>query len=128
MRRSLPILVLILVATALYANTLPNGFVDDDRFQVVRNPWIRDLGRLPEAFTRDVWGFVESEGGSSYYRPLMHVTYAATYRIFGERAWGFHLVNVAFHAACIVMVYLLGSRIASGGAADCSASSSAASK
>ena len=41
----------------------------------------------------------------------MHTTYLVTYYIFGLRPWGFHLVNLLFHAANSVMVFVIMSRL-----------------
>lgn len=99
----------VLSAVALYANTLRNGFVYDDRFQVLRNPWLPDVEKILTAFTTDVWAF--QGGGSNYYRPLMHVAYILTYQAFGLDAWGFHAVNVALHALASALVFLLARRL-----------------
>ncbi len=91
-------------ATAVYANTLLNGFVYDDRSQIVENAWIRDFGNVPRMFVTGVWEF---EGGvSNYYRPVMLWIYTAVYHVFGLRAWGYHLVSVILHAAVSLLVLL----------------------
>jgi tetratricopeptide (TPR) repeat protein len=108
---AIPPLVLAVASFALYANTLGNGFVDDDTLQVLNNPWIRDVRHLPEVFSHGVWSFMGESEVSNYYRPLMHVFYMAEYHFFGLRAWGFHLVNVLLHAVSTVIVYLLAVRL-----------------
>lgn len=102
------------MALAVYANTLGNGFVDDDEGLVLRNPWIRDVRSIPEIFSRDNWSFLGKSFVSNYYRPLVHVIYLVNYHLFGLRAWGFHLANVAVHAAVSVLVYFLAARIVCG--------------
>jgi tetratricopeptide (TPR) repeat protein len=99
------------VAFAVYFNTLGNGFVYDDNGQVLRNPWIRSAGHLPEIFYKNVWSFQASTSLSNYYRPMMHVINMASYHVFGLAAWGFHLVNVLFHAGNSVLVFLLAARL-----------------
>lgn len=106
----LPLAIAVALACAAYANSLLNGFVYDDIDQVVKNPWIRDFRHLPEILARPVWGF-KGSGPTNYYRPAMHVSYMATYHLFGLRPWGFHLVNVALHAAVTALVFLLASRL-----------------
>jgi tetratricopeptide (TPR) repeat protein len=89
---------------ALYAITLFNGFVYDDHFQVLENPWITDLRSVPKMFTTGVWEF---EGDvSNYYRPLMHLSYALTYQISGLQPWGYHAVNLLLHTAVSLLVFL----------------------
>ena len=46
-----PLFLIIAVSLAVYANTLGNGFVYDDNFQVLGNPWIRDARFLPNIFS-----------------------------------------------------------------------------
>jgi Flp pilus assembly protein TadD len=92
------------VCVALYANTLYSGFVYDDHFQVLENPWITDLRSVPKMFTTGAWEF---EGASSnYYRPIMHLSYALTYLVSGLNPWGYHAVNILLHTAVSMLVFL----------------------
>lgn len=100
------IMFVALVACAAYGNTLFNGFVFDDEYQVLKNPWIRDFRHLPTIFSSEVWAF-KGDAVSNYYRPLLHVTYMITYNLFGYSEYGFHAVNVLLHAAVSALVFLL---------------------
>lgn len=111
-RGRLEALLVALLAFAVYANILPNGFVDDDEAQVLRNPWIRDFGHLKEIFGQSVWSFLKGVGANNYYRPLMHVTYLVTLQTFGLKAWGFHLVSLLLHIVNSVLVYRFACRLA----------------
>jgi tetratricopeptide (TPR) repeat protein len=106
----LPVLLVVLVSCAVYSRALSNGFVYDDDAQVVENFWIRDFSFLPKLFLTDVWKFY-GEGTSNYYRPIMHVVYMINYHVFGLAAWGFHLVNILFHASVSIMVFLISSKL-----------------
>lgn len=99
-------LLVALVALAASWNVLLNGFVWDDGANVLLNRWVREPGRVLEAFTHDMAAF-DPRLASSYYRPVMHVVYAATYAVAGPRPWAFHLVNLAAHAAVAACVYLV---------------------
>lgn len=102
------IILIMLIAAGVYANTLFNGFVYDDESQVLENPWIRDARFIPYMFTSSVWSFLEPKmGTSNYYRPMMHLIYLFNYRIFGLKPWGFHLVNIILHVLVSVMVFLM---------------------
>lgn len=107
----LPMVVLALIAFALYANTLGNGFVDDDEAQVLQNPWIRSFRFVPDIFGKSVWSFLAEQSISNYYRPMMHLIYLLNFHLFGLKPWGFHLVNVLFHAANVVLVFHVASRL-----------------
>ena len=99
-------LVLMVVSFGVYSNAIPNGFVFDDHPQIVENPWIRDPGSIPEIFVSHTAGFGHGER-ANYYRPLKLLAYTLAYRLFGLEPWGFHLVNVIFHAAASALVFFL---------------------
>jgi protein O-mannosyl-transferase len=94
------------VALCTSANTVWNGFVYDDVQNVLRNPWLREPHRLGEAFTHHAAAF-DSQFQTSFYRPLMHVIYAAVVAVSGFEPWAFHAVNLLVHAAVSVGVYVL---------------------
>jgi len=104
-----PILVLLLACGAVYFNALSNGFVYDDKAQIVENQWIRDIKYVPKIFISNVWSFYAKP--ANYYRPLMHIFYMVNYHLFGLAAWGFHLVNVLLHSGVTVLVFLIVSRL-----------------
>jgi protein O-mannosyl-transferase len=99
---------------AASANTLWNGFVYDDVQNVLRNPWVREPHRLFEAFTHHAAAF-DSQFQSSFFRPLMHVIYAAVVAASGYEPWAFHAVNLLVHAVVSVCVYALLRRWTVGG-------------
>lgn len=111
----LAMLLLAAVAAAVYANTLGNGFVNDDEHLVLLNPWLESFRSVATIFGEDAWGFVPGPPIAEFYRPLMHLFYLVTYQLCGPRAWGFHLVNVLLHAANTILVYLLAIRWVGGG-------------
>ena len=79
--------------------------------QVLENPWIRDAGYLNDVFSKNAWSFKSQLVVSNYYRPFMHVIYMVTYHLFGLNAWGFHLVNLLFHAGNSVLVFLIAAKL-----------------
>ncbi len=105
-----PFLFLLLVVFSVYFRTLFYDFVFDDIPNVLKNRWIRDIRYLPEIFSTHLAGF-NSGYPTSYYRPLVHVIYLINYHVFGLQPWGFHLVNILFHAAVSVLVFLIASRV-----------------
>jgi len=93
----------------LYANALRGDFVLDDKFQVVRNMWIRDFGNVRLALGSHFWGFYGES--ANYYRPFIWVIHTLGYRLFWLEPYGYHLINVLFHAACSVLVFLIAQRV-----------------
>jgi tetratricopeptide (TPR) repeat protein len=102
--------ILVAVSMTAYFNTTSNGFVYDDRFQVIQNPWIRDFRHIPEMFSKRVWGFTPG-GHSDYYRPMMHLIYLVEYSLFGPSSTGFHFVNIIFHTSISLLIFIIIARL-----------------
>ncbi len=101
--RAVGIAVIAFVASA---NSIANGFVFDDAYNVLHNPWIIAFPALGDAFTHHMAGFAAGLD-TSYYRPVMHVLLWASRAVFGPEAWGFHAANVLLHAGTSAAVYVL---------------------
>ncbi len=104
--------VLILLSLVLYAPTLRNGFVTDDKIQILQNSLVLEAKNLGLAFTGDVWAFAHNTKqsaaqGTNYYRPLQPLLYTAEYQLWGPNPLAWHLVNALLNAAVVALVYLL---------------------
>jgi hypothetical protein len=97
-----------LLAFTLYANSLVNGFVLDDSFLIVGNPWLEDLSWVPRLLSSDYWAPAAEAG---LYRPLTSLTYALNHAVGGPDPFSYHLTNVLLHAANSVLVLLLVRRV-----------------
>ena len=104
-------LILILLAALPYLNALANGFVYDDRQQILENPYVHSFRYLGKIFGTTVWSFEGAQGVSNYYRPLMTFAYLVTYRIFGLLPFGFHLLNLVLHIAVVLLLFALTQRL-----------------
>jgi tetratricopeptide (TPR) repeat protein len=100
---------LVLIAVAVYANSLANGFITDDKLQLLGNPLVTDIHKLPQVFGSGVWSFLGYRG--NYYRPAQFLPYALLYCVFGPHALGFHCFMVMLHAANTALVYTLARRL-----------------
>ena len=104
----LPAVVLLLLATLPYLNSLRNGFVYDDDTQVLVNPYIQNFSHLKQIFTTTAWSYQGGAlGVTNYYRPLMTFGYLLIHQAFGYRPFYFHLVNILTNAAVVLALYLL---------------------
>ncbi|XP_018394769.1 PREDICTED: transmembrane and TPR repeat-containing protein CG4341-like isoform X1 [Cyphomyrmex costatus] len=104
-----------LVATALYCNTLQAGFVYDDRRAILTNPDLLASTPWYRLFENDFWGTPLTERGShGSYRPLCVATFRLNHFLGGLEPWGYHLVNVALHAACTVLVVKVARKVLPG--------------
>lgn len=104
-----------LVATALYCNTLQAGFVYDDRRAILTNPDLLASTPWYRLLENDFWGTPLTERGShGSYRPLCVATFRLNHFFGGLEPWGYHLVNVALHAACTVLVVKVARKVLPG--------------
>jgi hypothetical protein len=84
------------VATLVYFNALQTAFVYDDHRLVVENFSIRDF--------RDWRAVLFFQPG----RPLLNISYAIDYAIWGDTPFGFHLTNVLLHILNTMMLLRVG--------------------
>src|ERR1700687_1898329 len=100
-------LVPVVLAVLTSANQLWNTFAYDDTTQILKNDQIKNLSNLPLLFTTSVWSFMREDifKGDSYFRPLFTALLTVNYAIFGETAWGWHLVSTLLHAMTTMLVF-----------------------
>jgi protein O-mannosyl-transferase len=108
---AIAVLGLLLLAFVPYLNTLGNSFVYDDIPQLVDNPYVHSFRYLGKIFGSTVWTFQGAQGVTNYYRPLMSFAYLICYHFFGPISFGFHLVNLVFHAGVVLLLFALTERL-----------------
>jgi hypothetical protein len=96
------IIILFIVSTGVYLNTLPNGFVYDDSIVVQENHRIKDIKYVPEILTT-----TRSVELANYYRPFPYLVYMFDYHIFGLNPRGFHLTSIILHGGVSIIVFLI---------------------
>lgn len=102
-RYGLPIFIILTLSLALYANTLQNGFVYDDKDTILDNVLIKDMSNLPKLFTNEYFALSKEFS----YRPVVTLTYFIDYRLFRLNSWGYHLTNILLHSLNCVILYIL---------------------
>ncbi len=93
--------LLVLATLAVYAQTANHGYVayDDDQY-VYKNPWVQaglSLHNVGWAFTTFFY---------SNWHPLTWISYMLDHSLFGSNPGAQHLVNVAFHLASTLLLFL----------------------
>lgn len=107
--RTAAVVAVVLAAVLPYAGTAGHGFALDDAPEVVQNANIRSLAGIPRILAGSAW-----EGAGEpvpIYRPLTTLTYALNHAAGGLSPRGYHLVNVALHAAVSLLVLALALRL-----------------
>lgn len=106
------VLLLALLSTAPYVNTLWNDFTLDDHAIIVHNPVIRDLTNAGQMFATNYWSRGRENPGEfsdfGLYRPLTVLTYALDYRFWQLNPAGYHLSNLVLHAGTTILLFFIG--------------------
>ncbi len=89
--------VLVAAVAAAYAPVVECGFVWDDDRHVTANETLRSAPGLQR-----IW---LSLGATPQYYPMVHTSFWLEYRLWGLDPTGYHVVNVAFHALCALLVW-----------------------
>ncbi len=89
-----------LMAGLVYLNALSNPFVYDDQRVIVDNLAIRSLSNVRALLLHD------------RFRPVVNITYAIDYAVWGPGPFGFHVTSVLFHVANVLMLFVLMRKLA----------------
>jgi len=91
--------LLVGIVLAAYGPALRAGFIWDDDDYVTENP----LLHAPDGFER-IWLSMDAP---SQYFPLVYSAFRIEYGLWGLNPLGYHLINVLFHAANALLLWLL---------------------
>lgn len=104
--RSLKLLLPLFISSVtffLYFSALNNSFVNwDDNLGIVENTYIRHLD-----YNLVKWAFTDFSTQKEYWKPLVNLSHALDFSIWGLNPWGHHLVNILFHLINTVLVFFL---------------------
>lgn len=95
---------LVALTCCCYLPAVDAGFIWDDDYHVTDNPELRSLGGLGRIWLRP--------GSTVQYYPMTHTVFWAEYHLWGPWAPGYHAVNLALHAANVVLLWLILRRLA----------------
>ena len=108
-------LLIVLVAMAVYCNSLGNYFLIDDFWHLRKaadTPWAALF--QPWQYSGDdfkAYWFNEQRlhhiHGEGFFRPMVTLLYKLSGAVFGLDAWGYHLVNVALHALASLAAFAI---------------------
>ena len=101
-----------LLCLAVYSNSFATGFPLDNRQLILRDPRVHALTRenLSLILNHTYWW---PYGESGLYRPLTTLSYLLNFAILGngERPAGYHLFNLLFHIANVLLLWRLTWRV-----------------
>lgn len=102
--------LLVLACALAYLPLLWAGFVWDDE-NVYDNPLLCSLGGLAR-----LWISPSLNAREEHYWPMVYSVFWGEFQLFGAKALGYHLVNLALHAANVVLFWGVLRRLAVPGA------------
>ena len=94
----MPFALLLTAAIVVYANSLANGFAQDDDIYIFENHAVT-AHSLRELFLPNYFSHV--------FRPLTFASFSLNWLVTGSHPFAFHLVNLLLHALVTLLVYLL---------------------
>jgi len=100
------VILLILVCVVLFANTLGNSFIWDDKDVIIENRFIKDPGYIPFLFSPGYWQQTDTET-SGQYRPIRSLSLVLDYSLWKLNPAGFHFTNLLLHIFNVILVYFL---------------------
>lgn len=109
MKPSVGALAAAALAAAAYANTLRGALLYDDVPDIVRNRFVRESD-LVGIFTEPSWATWVGIGDAGF-RPVTTATFALNHVVHGLGPFGYHLVNVALHAAVSALLVIVLARV-----------------
>jgi tetratricopeptide (TPR) repeat protein len=107
---SAAVLFLACFSFLLYANSLDNSFMWDDREIILRDRYIRDLKFVPYLFTPE-YNKKPYIMGANEYRPVTKTSFALDHSIWKADPFGFHLSNVILHVLNSILFFFLVTRL-----------------
>lgn len=96
--------LVLLLATTVYVDTLSYQFVWDDATMILQNPGLRDPRNLPQLLRADFTSLTGGAMEGNYYRPVMALSLALDFLLWGPQPAPFHLTNILLHLAVTVLV------------------------
>jgi hypothetical protein len=108
MKKSIAIIILILIVALPYLPTLKYGFLFDDYHLVIRNENLSSLNDLKHYFIETHhW----QKGHANYYRPMMYSSLMLNHLISGKNAWSYHLFNIIINLLVSLLVFFIAKNI-----------------
>jgi Flp pilus assembly protein TadD len=87
--------LIVIVGALAYSNSLAGPFISDDESSIVENPAIRSLGTV----------LLERKNSPIAGRPVAGYSFAVNFLLDGLEVSGYHLVNVAIHIGCALLLF-----------------------
>lgn len=92
------IVLLLVIAILVYANTLVNGFAMDDELYIFHNPTVTDLSFR---------GLFAPTKSNNVFRPITFGSLSLNWAVGGVHPFSYHLFNLLLHAVVTLLLFLV---------------------
>ncbi len=99
-KKYLYIIVIFLLSSIVYLNTLRNGFVYDDKDLILNNSQVKEAS-LGKIFSTPFWG----ERKFGLWRPITVLSFRLDYLVDKFSPFIFHFTNIMFHSLVALTLY-----------------------
>ncbi len=100
------IILIAAVCFVVFYTTAGFDFVADDwRLIYEKKDFLQSWGNLPTVFTQPFPA--ETYEPIPYYRPVVSLVNFVNFHLLGKTTFGYHIVNLGFHALNAILIYLL---------------------
>ncbi|MFH1427190.1 MAG: tetratricopeptide repeat protein [Patescibacteria group bacterium] len=99
------LLILLVAGLIIYGNSFNNEFFWDDNDSIVNNIYIKDWQNFSKFFSENL--IAGAGQTSNYWRPVLLISFALDYHIFGLNPFGFHLINTLLHIFVAWLVFII---------------------
>ncbi len=97
--------LLFFIFFIVFINSVFNGFVWDDEEQIVNNTVIQSLSNLGQIFSGATFGTGGAGLSGWFFRPLLTLSYMVSFSVFGQNAWGYHLLQIILHLINGILIF-----------------------
>jgi protein O-mannosyl-transferase len=97
-------IMFLIIGLAVYANSFGNQFFWDDNDEIVNNAYVQhfEVGKM---FTQNM---IAGAGmTTNYYRPVLLLSFALDYQLWGMNSFGFNLVDILLHILNAWLIFIL---------------------
>lgn len=95
---TIAVLLLVISCLIAYGLSVRNDFLIDDKHTIVSNPLVKNIS---------LQGVFLTPFLKNYYRPLVLLSFALDYRVWGLNPFGYHMTNLFLHCVNGILLFTL---------------------
>ncbi|MEW6617591.1 MAG: tetratricopeptide repeat protein [Patescibacteria group bacterium] len=98
------VIFLCLMGIGIYANSFSNQMFWDDNDGIINNVYVKNF-EIKKFFTENLIAGAGFQ--SNYWRPILLITYASEWKLWGDWTPGYHITNTLIHILNAILLFFL---------------------